>query len=83
MAKATINNTAKKSILVWHDLTVNPKDLPDDTDDVLDESGNHIWYDTELKMWRDNTLIDLMICPAEAHPKAWAEIPLFENAVEI
>lgn len=63
--------TDKLKEFEWHDLEKNPNDLPSDNRTVLDENGNKVYYDYDIKYWRYDDE-DLHITTP---PIAWCELP--------
>lgn len=57
----------------WHDLRKDPKDLPEDTYDVLDQAGYKVHYNFFQNVWvNEKDEID-------EHVIAWCEIPKYEE----
>lgn len=67
----------------WHDLREDPNDLPKieigtSSITVLNEDGNKVYYDYDIKYWRyDDEELHIT-----ASPIAWCEVPQFEEEIK-
>lgn len=73
------NRRLNKKKTKWHDLRKNPDDLPPIeigccTIDVLTDSGRFAYYHHDNNCWVDSNGVDEIDTP-----KAWCEIPKFEE----
>ena len=64
---------ATENGIVWHDLRKDPKDLPNDDRDVINERGMIVWCKEGI--WYEGDVV----MKIRAYPIAWCEIPQFKE----